>query len=230
MNETIGGAGMGPEEPVVSSRSGHRNRNVLMLGGLALVLVAGVALAGVFPTGDRAGTTTTDTCAQGGGCSVGDVGPGGGLVFYDAGSEQDWGQYIEMAPKAWNGGGADPTAEWCNPTVNVTGTGKRIGWGLRNTQAIAQACTDSAAKMAQDYGGGSLSDWFLPSRGELEVLSNYVQGSSLSSAYAFDNAYYWSSTPEMNTSQAARSEYVNDGQDYAKSTWEVLSVRPVRAF
>jgi len=51
---------MGPDEPVGSTRSNHRSRNMIIWGGLALVLVAGVILAGVIPTGDRAGTTTSD--------------------------------------------------------------------------------------------------------------------------------------------------------------------------
>ncbi len=60
MSEAPAGTGMGPDEPVGSSRSNHRNRNMFILGGLALVLVAGVILAGVIPTGDRAGTTASD--------------------------------------------------------------------------------------------------------------------------------------------------------------------------
>jgi len=64
VNETPSNTGMGPDEPVGSKRSGQRNRNIVILGGLALVLVAGVILAGVFPTGDRAGTTATDPSAS----------------------------------------------------------------------------------------------------------------------------------------------------------------------
>ncbi len=36
-------------------------------------------------------------------CAVGLKGPGGGRVFYDAGSVQPWGRFLEVAPQAWGG-------------------------------------------------------------------------------------------------------------------------------
>ena len=51
--------------------------------------------------GEDVVTTKTEACSTGGTCVVGDSGPGGGIVVYDAGSQQDWGQYIEMARKGW---------------------------------------------------------------------------------------------------------------------------------
>ncbi len=55
-------------------------------------------------------TTTSNTanvCRVGGACKVGDVGPGGGIVFYDAGSMQSWGRYLEasmtdLPPSQWH--------------------------------------------------------------------------------------------------------------------------------
>ena len=231
MNETPSNTGMGPDEPVGSSHSNHRNRNMIMLGGLALVLVAGVVFAGVIPTGDRAGTIKS--CTDSSTCAVGDIGPGGGLVFYDAGSAQLWGQYLEMAPRTWSGGSNDPLYPWCNndPVVNIPGTGKKLGWGARNTVAVVEACSDSAAQMAQAYDGGGKSDWFLLSENELDILSTYVRNSSLSSSYAFDSEFYWSSTQEKNTEgRSAASLKVNSGQDYAMRASNSNSVRPVRAF
>jgi len=39
-------------------------------------------------------------CALGGACKVGDVGPGGGTVVYDAGEVKWWGRYLEALPLA----------------------------------------------------------------------------------------------------------------------------------
>jgi len=248
---------MGPEEPVVSSRSGHRNRNVFMLGGLALVLVAGVILAGVFPTGDRAGTTATDpsaspttsatpsdtatddptaepvavaTCAEGGACVVGDIGPGGGLVFYNAGSRQDWGQYIEMAPKQW-GGESDPIVNWCNiSSKNVPGAaGTAVGTGSANTTAIDVVCASGAGQSAADYSVNGQSDWFLPSKLELNAMYTYSQVDGFNTGtYGFESTKYWSSSqywPLLTWTQN-----LDNGVQTSDSKSVTLRARPVRAF
>ena len=46
--------------------------------------------------------------------SIGETGPGGGIIFYDAGSQQSWGQYLEAAPANWDGtnDNEDPYVQW----------------------------------------------------------------------------------------------------------------------
>jgi hypothetical protein len=61
-------------------------------------------------------------CAQGGPCTIGDTGSGGGKVFYYSAAGFKCGpdftsncNNLEVAPKTWYGGSADPSLRW-DPT------------------------------------------------------------------------------------------------------------------
>lgn len=45
-------------------------------------------------------------------------GPGGAIVFYDAGSTKAWGRYLEAAPTGWSGSPNDPRV----PGATTAGT------------------------------------------------------------------------------------------------------------
>jgi len=112
-------------------------------------------------------------CVVGGSCKVGRTGPGGGIVFYDAGTQQSWGRYLEFAPSDWSGG-QDISRQWCEKTdVLVGASGQQIGTGKANTDLILASCTSGAAVMARAYKGGGKDDWSLPSKGELSALYSY---------------------------------------------------------
>ena len=165
--------------------------------------------------------------------ALGDIGPGGGLVFYDAGSVQEWGQYLEMAPNTWSGlGTPDERIAWCNnSTSDVTGAvGTAIGTGSSNTIAMDVACTSGAGQEAADYPGGAKTDWFLPSKDELTAMYNYklVMPIRMLAAYGFDNYAYWSSSQIV-----ADGAYYKDftgGYSSAANKFDPFRVRPVRAF
>jgi hypothetical protein len=107
-------------------------------------------------------------------CAIGDTGPGGGTVFYDAGSRQSWGRYLEAAPAKW-AKGDNGYHLWCGESQKgydrKLATSTRIGTGLANTRLIIRFCgKDNAAGAAAGYRGGGKTDWFLPSKGELNQL------------------------------------------------------------
>lgn len=121
------------------------------------------------------GMAEPGSCAAGGACQVGDIGPGGGVVFFDAGTEESWGRYLEVAPASWSGAPSDPVATWCakgkSGFTKSVPTGTDIGTGAANTRAIIKACgTTSAAGVAAAYRGGGKNDWHLPSRDEVNTL------------------------------------------------------------
>jgi hypothetical protein len=89
------------------------------------------------------------SCANGGPCSIGQSGPGGGLVFITPTTVGNTtGKYFEVAPSGWSGTAADPLARLCTNATTVDGaSGTAIGAGETNTNlfAASAACGASAA-------------------------------------------------------------------------------------
>jgi hypothetical protein len=182
------------------------------------------------------------TCVVGGNCPIGSKGPGGGVVFYDAGSRQSWGRYLEVAPNGWSGTPMDPKATWCdagsdygnfqkNPTSSSSVEsflGEEIGTSVQNTALMVAKCTQGAAHLARSYSGGGKSDWSLPSRGDMDLLFKYamtdkylVEGGSgsfwMSTEWGYHNALC----------QFLGGSYAGLGADGKNAT---KRVRPIRAF
>jgi hypothetical protein len=164
-------------------------------------------------------------CASGGRCVVGDIGPGGGMVFYAGTKAQNWGRYLEAAnPKTWQSSGVDPQYPWCqNTTLLIGATGTAIGTGASNTKKILVKCTDGAAVAAAAFRGGGKSDWFLPSKDELFQLYQ-----ELNVVFGFFPDVYWSSSEFDGISVWARQVTFGAQSNNSKDTpWYV---RPIRAF
>lgn len=177
-------------------------------------------------------TTVVASCATGAECAVGDIGPGGGIVFYDAGSVQQWGQYLEAACVGWSDGVcggsdlADPGVSWgCIGTEIDGADGNEIGTGETNTEEILVGCATEgiAARLASDLVLGGQSDWFVPSLPELNVL---FENQALVGGFT-DN--YWSST-ESDASLANYKYFGGGAVNGAPKTDAGVRVRPIRAF
>ena len=179
-----------------------------------------------------AATTTTVAlaCASGGSCAVGDTGPGGGIVFYDAGSVQSWGRYLEAAPfgdevqRTWATGG--------NQSAAVSGAdGTANGTGEQNTADIfAQSGNvevTSAAVYCSGLVSGGQSDWFLPSKDELNLMYTNLHSASTPLG-GFSSVYYWSSSESA--AGHARIQGFDSGSQYSDRKTSTYFVRPVRAF
>lgn len=127
------------------------------------------------------------------------------------------------------------SAEWgCYGTPISGADGTAIGSGAANTTDILTNCSQSgiAAELCDNYTGGGYSDWFLPSKDELnEMYQNKatIDATALAnggSGFAF--AYYWSSTEDG--TNYARTQYFNGGNQLGSSKFVTNPVRAVRAF
>lgn len=177
----------------------------------------------------------------------GEVGPGGGVVFYVAPSPFPCGvemreecTYLEYAPDGWFDGVADPRAVFLPPGVSLPegATVQSLGAGSSNTsRVLAVAPADSATALARSYRGGGFTDWSLPSSRELNLLCRFVHGapsgedfcepsSALVPGFAPD--FYWGSY--VPSPGLAWYQNFSSGGQSSVSQENTLRVRPVRAF
>ena len=117
-----------------------------------------------------------------------------------------------------------------------TTASEAIGMGSANTDAIiarmaagSVSSSDYAAGLASAYASGGYSDWFLPSKGELNAMWLYSQVVGFNTAtYGFASGRYWSSS--QFTAGNARLQYLDYGNQSNVAKDGLLRVRPVRAF
>ena len=201
--------------------------------------------------------TNNPQCSNGGAntvCKVGDIGPGGGIVFYDAGKDEYWGRYLEMAPKScegerlpWRPAGNTKTvyaSSGSQSDAELRVLAKGLGMGKVNTRAITVAfgagAKPYAAKFAEDSTCGGKDDWFLPSKDELDVAFNRLAQNRVAGndtpVGGFNKGYYWTSSDYNNST--AWAQYFMDGQQFDRvqtldgneNPPTPFRVRPIRAF
>ncbi|MEY3756640.1 MAG: hypothetical protein RL356_912, partial [Actinomycetota bacterium] len=147
------------------------------------------------------GLTNVAVKMSGNGYLVGDIGPGGGRVFYASTTGFNCGPsytttgspysgkcyYLEAAPttgaSAWTDAGyawsGDTTTAVNNASAPETATATAIGWGYRNTLAMVlqDATANKAGTISRAYRGpNNLSDWYLPSKDELNQMCKWARG------------------------------------------------------
>jgi hypothetical protein len=193
-------------------------------------------------------------------CAIGVQGPGGGTVFYvdTEGRYSDF-DYLEVAPENASSGVVWSTATpHCGLLADtdcqsafLTTSGEAlnllaIGMGRAATLAIfarhdvgGVAKTDYAAGVADAYTTPTASDWFLPSRDELNEVCKYARNTGQAAGAdivctggelrgGFSSGYYWSSS-EFDVNIAWGQYFLTGDQGYI-AKYPTFFVRPVRAF
>lgn len=178
--------------------------------------------------------------------AVGDPGPGGGKIFYYLAAGFNCGEsftatgsptgglchYLEAAPTTGTNAWTDATYPWSGDLTSDVATNTEIGTGYANTIAMV---TDSpvagkAGTICRAYRGpNSFSDWFLPSKDELNELQM-----ARASVGGFVNDYYESSS-EGDVYFVIWFQDFQNGVQFGNNWGKVgyldsYYVRPVRAF
>ena len=172
--------------------------------------------------------------------TIGSIGPGGGKIFYYSVDGFSCGtgftntgsptggkcHYLEVATNGSSPAWTDATYAWSGNTITAIGTtSTAIGSGYMNTLAmISQDNTiNKAGTIAHGFTGGGLTDWYLPSKDELNEMYNQK-----TTVGGFQNYTYWSSSetnPAMAQNQDFNVSFQNSGQK-----GDTYYVRPIRAF
>jgi hypothetical protein len=159
--------------------------------------------------------------------SIGDVYQGGKIAYILENGDPG---YDPLVTHGLIAATADQSTgvQWYNGSYVATGaTGTALGTGSANTDAIIAAqgtpVGGYAAGVARAYRGGGYTDWYLPSKDELNEL--FLHQAAIG---GFGPHYYWSSSEyDANT---AWNQAFDLSSQYANPKTSPSWVRAVRAF
>lgn len=187
-------------------------------------------------------------CRWGGPCSVGDIGPGGGTVFFNftgPWNAENSGPYLEVSTDS-------AKTEWCNvpnpynPASTTWGSvsatnDNLIGGGGKNQVAMLKICQSGAANTVAAATWGGMNDWWLPNLLELQMLSNFFVANFhryLQTDFAayqewlkfppYKCGYLWSSN-QVNARQAT-VVYIGNGKPQSGEKYGQSCVAGIRMF
>jgi len=167
---------------------------------------------------------------------IGDIGPAGGIIFYDRGSYSDglaggladnW-RYLEAAPAE-----TEFSAAWGTYNHNINGTGHTVGSGKSNTRLIVEQLrilgeNGCAAELCVKLKYNGFADWFLPSKDELDLMYKNLKQENTGGFGT--RISYWSSS-QVNKECAWYQNFGNGRQyNYGNYKYDGFMVRAIRSF
>jgi len=168
-------------------------------------------------------------------------GQGGGFIFYDKGEYTNGWRYLEAAPAESEFG-----AKWGLHRYNLPETSTRLGDGKANTALLIKHLQENgevgkAAQLCDALYINGYTDWFLPSKDELNEMYNVLWHNENVGGFSGIGRYqywYWSSSGSgystwrqnfLDGEQTAGG-YVYAGLEMFNDRERVLAVRAVRRY
>jgi len=166
---------------------------------------------------------------------IGDQGPAGGIIFYiDDESKFENFDYLESAPNLCEGEAKlwALTPEDLASAVKVVSSWESdsIGSGKESTDAMLNVSENfydlkTASGFADALECGGESDWFVPSKSELDLM---YENLALKEIGEFSDGYYWSSSYYL--AGRAWNRPFSEGVSFDGNKDGDFAVRPIRAF
>jgi hypothetical protein len=163
--------------------------------------------------------------------AIGDIGPSGGLIFYESPSyATDGWRYLEAAPFDQSAG-----ANWgCFRKAIAGARGTAVGTGKQNTLDMLAACPEpgAAAGLCANFSLNGIRGWFLPSRDELALMYRNLKANGAGDfrdGGVSDNFTYWASS-QQTADMAAHIDFADLGRQHGDDKDFPRRVRAIRAF
>jgi hypothetical protein len=117
-------------------------------------------------------------------------------------------------------------AQWGCSGISIAGTSTTLGTGQNNTALIVNSCTTTsiAAAISNNLISGGYTDWYLPSRDELNRL--YTNRTAIG---GFNNVSYWSSS-QVGTTTAWSINFSTGVSSSTSTKSTLMYVRAIRIF
>ena len=163
--------------------------------------------------------------------AIGETGPANGFIFYDKGVFSNGWRYLEANYADYSSGIVWWNGTWTYQSVVGISPNTGLGDGKTNTLLIIAANNNlnNAAKVCNDYVHNGFTDWYLPSKDELELMCQnlYKEGKG-----NFSNNFYWSSTDTSRIHNAHWNQFMSKECSPRTDSGRNMSnlVRPIRQF
>lgn len=118
------------------------------------------------------------------------------------------------------------TATWGCYNVSISGaTGAALGSGHQNTHDLIAAGCTNAAQLCHDVNIGGYSDWYVPSRNEVDLLY-----ASRAAVGGYGTSYYLCSSKYGSSLTGFPGKYFADGTTSEKGRSTAYPLRCIRSF